>query len=49
MVFADNQKEGYAVSYYRHLSIEERENLYLGINQGKSFAKSGCRSRFSTD
>ena len=36
MVFADNQKEGYAVSHYRHLSIEERENLYLGINQGKS-------------
>ncbi|MBS5047618.1 MAG: helix-turn-helix domain-containing protein [Firmicutes bacterium] len=24
------------MSHYKHLSIEERENLYLGINQGKS-------------
>lgn len=36
MVFADNQKEGNPVSHYKHLSIEERESLYLGINQGKS-------------
>ena len=36
MVFADNQKEDDAVSHYKHLSIEERESLYLGVNQGKS-------------
>ena len=36
MVFADNQKGGNPVSHYNHLTIEERESLYLGINQGKS-------------
>lgn len=36
MVFADNQKEDQTVSHYKHLTIEERESLYLGINQGKS-------------
>ena len=37
MVFADNQEGGPAMSHYRHLSIEEREKLYLMHGQGKSF------------
>ena len=36
MVFADSQKEDDTVSHYKHLSIAERESLYLGVNQGKS-------------
>ena len=39
MVFADNQKEDDTVSHYKHLSIEERESLYLGVNQGKSIRR----------
>lgn len=34
MVFADNQEGGAAMSHYRHLSIEEREKLYLRRGQG---------------
>ena len=34
MVFADNQEGGVAMSHYRHLSIEEREKLYLRRGQG---------------
>ena len=38
MVFADNQmKGGNPMSHYKHLSIEEREKLYLMHGQGKSF------------
>ena len=39
MVFADNQKEEDTVSHYKHLSIEERESLCLGVNQGKSIRR----------
>ena len=38
-VFADNQKEDQTVSHYKHLAIEERESLYLWINQGKSIRR----------
>ena len=37
MVFADNQKEDDTVSHYKHLSIEERESLYLGGKSGKKY------------
>ena len=38
MVFADNQMKGAnPMSHYKHLSIEEREKLYLMHGQGKSF------------
>ena len=35
MVFADNQKGADEMSHYRHLTIEEREKLYLMKGQGK--------------
>lgn len=36
MVFGNNQEGGPAMSHYRHLSIEEREKLYLRRGQGAS-------------
>ena len=39
MLFADKQKEDQTVSHYKHLAIEERESLYLWINQGKSIRR----------
>ena len=36
MVFADNQKGESGMSHYRHLSIEEREKLYLMAEQGET-------------
>ena len=36
MVFADNQKGAYAMCHYKHLTIEERENLYLMKGQQRS-------------
>ena len=35
MVFADNQKGEDDMSHYHHLTIEEREKLYLMEGQGK--------------
>ena len=35
MVFADNQEGADEMSHYKHLTIEEREKLYLMKNQGK--------------
>ena len=40
MVFADNQEEGYAVSHYRHLSIEERDR-----RAGKSIPRNQSREK----
>ena len=36
MVFADNPKGGDEMSHYHHLTIEERETLYLMHGQGKN-------------
>lgn len=37
MVFANNQEGEIEISHYHHLTIEEREKLYLMKGQGKSF------------
>lgn len=39
MVFADITKKEQTMSHYKHLSIEERESLYLYLNCGKSIRK----------
>lgn len=36
MVFADNPERSDTMSHYKHLTIEERESLYLKRGQGKS-------------
>ncbi len=41
MVFADNQEGGQDMSHYTHLSIEEREKLYLMRGQGKRIHEIG--------
>ena len=41
VVFADSQKRGLDMSHYRHLSIEEREKLYLMRGQGKTIREIG--------
>lgn len=42
MVFADNQEGGQDMSHYVHLSIEEREKLYLMRGQGKTIREIGA-------
>ncbi|MGE4354545.1 MAG: hypothetical protein AB7D36_10740, partial [Oscillospiraceae bacterium] len=39
MVFADNPEGGLDMSHYQHLSIEEREKLYLMRGQGLSLRR----------
>ena len=36
MVFADKADRSQPMSHYKHLTIEEREKLYLMLGQGKS-------------
>ena len=42
MMLADNKKGVTTMSHYKHLTIEEREKLYLMRGQGASLRKIAC-------